>query len=225
VDSAKRINQSRTNPSSTGESSIAKQKIASYCRLCRIVVRSCEKCQIPRHCSAYIQVIDWFMQNVDLTKEDMDVILSARNTEDMTAINHASKYCGLASVQALLKHPPEFQGWSTDLETCPYYAVASGHSEIADWLFNNGSLANGRIPGRNDTLLHVAVGANQLDTIQVLLRHGADINAPDSRGLTPLMAAAGLRLEDVRVTDSQHPLSTDALASLHSGAASKTFCK
>ena len=46
-----------------------------------------------------------------------------------------------------------------------------------------------RQPLRQETLLHVAVRANSLEMLRLLLRHGASADEPDAQGLLPLQSA------------------------------------
>jgi len=56
--------------------------------------------------------------------------------------------------------------------------------DIVTLLLENG--ANVNVPGENNECpLHDAVACNRLDIVQMLVSRGADVNARNSRGLTP----------------------------------------
>ncbi len=62
--------------------------------------------------------------------------------------------------------------------------MSSGNEEIVTLLLENG--ANPNIPGgHNETPLHDAVACNRTNIARLLVSYGADVNARNSRGLTP----------------------------------------
>jgi len=57
-----------------------------------------------------------------------------------------------------------------------------------------------RDPGHlNSTLVHVAVYAANSDLLSILLQHGADVNASDAKGTTPLMITTQTCLEQAKL--------------------------
>uniref|UniRef100_A0A8C6PNV9 Poly [ADP-ribose] polymerase n=1 Tax=Nothobranchius furzeri TaxID=105023 RepID=A0A8C6PNV9_NOTFU len=66
--------------------------------------------------------------------------------------------------------------------------------------------------GRNSTPLHLAAGYNNLEVVEYLLEHEADVNAQDKGGLIPLHNAASYGADDIRalLIDAMPP---DALPS------------
>ncbi|KAI9565330.1 Transient receptor potential channel pyrexia [Daphnia sinensis] len=65
-----------------------------------------------------------------------------------------------------------------------------------EFCLKNGADPNGQYGPNKITALHLAtVGAPE--AIQVLLKHGADVKAADSRGITPLHLAAGIGCENM----------------------------
>ena len=62
--------------------------------------------------------------------------------------------------------------------------MSSGNEEIVTLLLENG--ANPNIPGgHNETPLNDAVACNRTNIARLLVSYGADVNARNSRGLTP----------------------------------------
>jgi ankyrin repeat protein len=62
--------------------------------------------------------------------------------------------------------------------------VSSGNEAIVTLLLENG--ANPNIPGdHNETPLHDAVACYRAAIASLLVSYGADVNARNSRGLTP----------------------------------------
>lgn len=61
-----------------------------------------------------------------------------------------------------------------------------GKEAIAELLLKGG--ANPNVPGGqgNETPLHDAVFIGKINMVRLLLSHGADLNARNSRGLTPV---------------------------------------
>ena len=64
-------------------------------------------------------------------------------------------------------------------------AVASGHTELATWLLNNGADANYRYGAGYSPLLTAAANGH-LEIVKLLLEHGADLQAKTNDGKTAL---------------------------------------
>ena len=74
------------------------------------------------------------------------------------------------------------------------YAILSANgTESARTLLGLGARQQAPVvdsKGTSRTMLFAAVGMGRLDTTRLLIEHGADVNAPDWDGMTPLMTAA-----------------------------------
>ncbi|KAI3551398.1 hypothetical protein CABS03_01457 [Colletotrichum abscissum] len=114
-----------------------------------------------------------------------------------TALFLAATYGKTESVRLLLKHgDPDIEFTpSSDIEkekadTRGYTALAVAslysHVEIVRLLLEHGANVNHRIPGTSLTPLHLAHSG---DTLAVLLEYGADKEAKDDNGYTPLFYA------------------------------------
>jgi uncharacterized protein len=99
---------------------------------------------------------------------------------------------GLRSV--LDEDPSLANAWSDDGFTPLHFAAFFGHPESARLLIDRGAELEARSTNREFALdsspLHSAVAARQRETIEVLLDAGADVNAVQHQGYTPLLEAA-----------------------------------
>lgn len=84
--------------------------------------------------------------------------------------------------------------WSDDGFTPLHYASFFGNPEAARLLIERGAELEARSTNQEFALnaapLHSAVAARQRETIEVLLDAGADVNAVQHQGYTPLLEAA-----------------------------------
>jgi uncharacterized protein len=84
--------------------------------------------------------------------------------------------------------------WSGDGFTPLHFTVFFGHPEAARLLIERGADLEARSTNREFALdaspLHSAVAARERDAIEVLLDAGADVNAVQHEGYTPLLEAA-----------------------------------
>lgn len=77
--------------------------------------------------------------------------------------------------------------------------AAQGDATVVDLLLQTGLSGNTSEPDRQVTALHNAAAQGHLRIIQMLIEHGADVNAADWHGNTPLINAAYFgRLEAVK---------------------------
>jgi ankyrin repeat protein len=101
----------------------------------------------------------------------------------------AAKSGDTAKVMELLNSDPTLLGvLDTDGSTALHCAAWKGHFEIVRALLDAG--ASVHVHNKNDhwgtTPLHAAAHANQPAIAELLIQNGADINATDLEGRTPL---------------------------------------
>ncbi|CAH0549306.1 unnamed protein product [Brassicogethes aeneus] len=81
------------------------------------------------------------------------------------------------------------------------FAVYKNHTETVEFLINQGADVNLRGSKDNRTALHVAAATGNIEMSNVLVSNGADINAQDINGYSPLMFAV----------DNNHPETAEFL--------------
>jgi ankyrin repeat protein len=99
-----------------------------------------------------------------------------------------------ARLEELLREDPELaRGWSTDGFTALHYAAFFGSAEAVRALVAAGADLEARSTNQEfapeATPLHSAVAAGRMDNAEVLLEAGANPNARQHGGFTPLMEA------------------------------------
>jgi ankyrin repeat protein len=95
----------------------------------------------------------------------------------------------LGSVRILYEHGAPVDG-SGNEDPLPL-AVRNGHSEVAEYLIEQGASPTMRVGWGWETLLHLAAVSDSIPTIHALLEHGLDPTAIDGMRMTPLHTAAG----------------------------------
>lgn len=95
------------------------------------------------------------------------------------------------TLRALLDSPIDF---SEVLRTQPFIQIALNEDdevpiEVVEFLLSRGVPATGHEPGTLITPLHAAAKQARADVIRLLLAAGADVDARDSKGRTPLLRA------------------------------------
>ncbi|XP_043797475.1 transient receptor potential channel pyrexia-like isoform X3 [Apis laboriosa] len=73
-----------------------------------------------------------------------------------------------------------------------FHAAHRGNYEVVNWLLEHGAYTENKLPtpkcwGR--TAMHQAVKNNHPEVVKLLVNAGADVNARDDRGITPLLLA------------------------------------
>ncbi|GAC1455981.1 MAG: ankyrin repeat domain-containing protein [Ktedonobacterales bacterium] len=108
------------------------------------------------------------------------VITYAALTGDVPALRE------LLDTNPILVHSYSYDGW-----TPLHLAAYGGHQEAVSVLLNYGAHVDVRAHnGLGSTPLLRAVIGQQMDVVELLIAHGADINATDTSGSTPLHKAA-----------------------------------
>ena len=121
-----------------------------------------------------IQAIDYLMDaGVDLSRST----LGQWNYRDRMTVARELKNLGV-DINA------HFEPWN---ETLLHEAISHGNHNLCKLLLSFGADINARSP--QGTPLQVAILGERLDTIELLLAQGADVNAPFSQYGTPLKLA------------------------------------
>ena len=94
------------------------------------------------------------------------------------------------SVAALLNHRADVNALGSDGETALARAAVLGATDVARILIEHGARVNVRFAKVNHLPLHAAAAHGFLPLIQLLLENGADVEARDASGFTPLLDAA-----------------------------------
>ena len=124
--------------------------------------------------------------------DEAKAIAAARSDLDVL---EAAAIGDLERLRVLLdEDPSRANAWSDDGFTPLHYAAFFGQPEAAKLLIEEGADLEARSTNREFALdaapLHSAVAARERGTIEVLLGAGADVNAVQHGGFTPLLEAA-----------------------------------
>ena len=107
-----------------------------------------------------------------------------------TALHAASRMNRLTVVQSLLRHgadvnAPGLWGWTPLL-----FASYWGCLETARWLIEHGADMDAKALEGHHTSLHLAASSGNLEIVQMLFEHNANVNARNKTGHTPLQLAS-----------------------------------
>ncbi|XP_029003684.2 cyclin-dependent kinase 4 inhibitor C isoform X2 [Betta splendens] len=101
----------------------------------------------------------------------------------------ASATGNLRVVLLILENGADVNGFNKFKRTA-LQVVMLGHAAVADALLRNGADPNVRDPLLGLCVIHDAAREGFVDTVRVLIGHGADVNVADARGNLPLHLAA-----------------------------------
>lgn len=128
-----------------------------------------------------------------------DVIQLLLDAGAETDIHEAAAVGQLDRVRAFTAaNPPSVNSWSPDGFTPLGLASFFGHKEIVAFLVASGAEVN--VVSRNDFKvmpLHSAASARHTGVAEILLEHGAAVNATQEAGYTPLHSAANNGQEEM----------------------------
>jgi hypothetical protein len=106
-----------------------------------------------------------------------------------TPLMYAASTGNLAAVDVLLEYGVDFRGRNIEGETVLSKAVASNCFPVVERILKEGERTGGLPHSHLHHALALALRSRKRDVIELLLRHGADINERDEWGKTLLLAA------------------------------------
>ena len=136
------------------------------------------------------------VEDVKFFVEKKGVDVNARNNVHNTPMHHAAGWNSDADVMQYLVS----QGGKVNVKNSAgnpplYFAVSSNSAKVVKILVSNGAKVNERIHGT--TLLHHAAESKKckVEVLKYLISQGADVNAEDGYGHTPLEVACTKKIK------------------------------
>lgn len=119
-----------------------------------------------------------------------DANVDAMDTDGWTALMFAAWRDSPEIVDLLVAHKASLEARNPKGLTAMAIASQHGRFRAAEALVRAGADVNLRVGAAQYTPLMLAVAGGSVDTVELLLKHGADIDAQNAGGLTALMIAA-----------------------------------
>ena len=126
---------------------------------------------------------------------DAGAYIDTQNTDGRSAVHFASASGSLDVVKILVRVGAAVCVTDSTEQTCLALAAINGHTETVRYLLCLPEVELNR--QEENTALHCAVSKKGTDVAQVLIDAGADIDAKDSMGYSPLHAACEFGVLDI----------------------------
>jgi ankyrin repeat protein len=94
---------------------------------------------------------------------------------------------------------------AAELTDAAIAALNAVQPEPLSVLLEAGANPSAKLPGHGWSLLHLAVEQDDIDGVRLLLQHGADVNAGDMNGVTPLHHAVDFEADTAHQTGRSRP--------------------
>ncbi|KAF2111818.1 ankyrin repeat-containing domain protein [Lophiotrema nucula] len=144
---------------------------------------------------------------------DLGLPLENKDVKGWTALMSAANRCNRSMVKLLLEKGADINATAADERTSlintaanydprKYYACST---DVLELLVNNRASLDAKDVNGKTALIYAAMNGF-LEAVNSLLRAGAQVNAKDLAGLTPLMCASLVRWDETVETPWWHPL-------------------
>ncbi|KAK0705582.1 ankyrin repeat-containing domain protein, partial [Lasiosphaeris hirsuta] len=127
-----------------------------------------------------------------LLEEDSEGV-NTQNSEGQTPLHLAVQNKQLSTTRLLVQKGPNIEAADNEGNRPLYVAAEAGFHDGAKLLLESQALVESNNSNTGLTALHKAVHGDHLEIAKLLLQHGADVNAKDPEGRTPLCTAVTRR--------------------------------
>ena len=122
---------------------------------------------------------------------DVNILCNSTSINDSMLLHVATKYKQVEVAKLLISYEADVNAQDKTGNTPIYYAIENVHLKMINLLLTNKASVKD-----NPELLNTAVKKNCIEIIEILLQHGADINASDKYGITALHCTASDKCVD-----------------------------
>ena len=143
--------------------------------------------------------LDYKKAKVDDLKRifELNISIETKDEYDETPLVKAIYAQNKEIVQYLVSNSADMYATNLSGETTMMICAKKGFLEIAEILLKQGYDLNKSVPSTKQSILGMAVWANQLDMVRWLLNNEININVVDGMNWTPLMIASYLGHTDI----------------------------
>lgn len=143
--------------------------------------------------------LDYKKAKVDDLKRifELNISIETKDEYDETPLVKAIYAQNKEIVQYLVSNSADMYATNLSSETTMMICAKKGFLEIAEILLKQGYDLNKSVPSTKQSILGMAVWANQLDMVPWLLNNEININVVDGMNWTPLMIASYLGHTDI----------------------------
>ena len=121
--------------------------------------------------------------------------VDAATHEAVTPLQVAAQDGNTEAVQTLLEHGAGTTAVNFRGDNVLIVAIKGGHASVVKQLLSSGGSSSQPVDVNTrtavgETALHIALYFSNVHVVAALLEHGAAVNMPDAKGITPLLAGA-----------------------------------